>query len=95
MGGWAQLKMQATSKLEFNVAGGQDNPFAHEFRGAALTNSSYYGETVRNRSLLGNLIYRPRSDLLMSLEYRRLQNYRLTSPAPDADQINLSMGVLF
>lgn len=94
IGGWAQLKLQATPKLEFNVAAGQDNPFAGQFRDAAAATTPYYG-VVRNRSILTNFLYRPRSDLLMSMEYRRIQSYRLVAPARDADQINLTMGVLF
>ncbi len=95
IGGWAQVKLRASPRLEFNVAAGQDNPFASQFRQAALAGAAYYGGTVRNRSLLSNFIYRPRSDLLLSMEYRRIQSYQLVSPAHDADQINLSMGVLF
>jgi hypothetical protein len=94
IGGWAQLKLQATPKLEFNVAAGQDNPFASQFRDAAAAGAAYYG-VARNRSILTNFLYRPRSDLLMSMEYRRIQSYQLVAPARDADQINLTMGVLF
>src|SRR5262252_6761515 len=32
IGGWAQLKYKATSKLQFNGAFGQDNPFARQLR---------------------------------------------------------------
>jgi hypothetical protein len=93
-GGWAQVKMRASSRLEFNVAAGQDNPFASEFQEAAAAGAAYY-RTVRDRSLLTNVIYHPRSDLLLSMEYRRIESYRLTTPKRDADQVNLVMGVLF
>lgn len=95
MGGWAQLKLRASSRLDFNVAAGQDNPFVSQFRSAALAGGAYYGGTVRNRSVLTNFIYRPRSDLLLSMEYRRIQSYKLVTPTRDAGQINLMMGVLF
>ena len=94
MGGWSQLKMRASSTLEFNAAAGQDNPFAEQFREAVLAGASYNG-TVRNRTLLTNVIYRPRSDLLLSMEYRRIESVKVATPTRDADQFNLVMGVLF
>jgi hypothetical protein len=94
IGGWSQLKMRASSTLEFNLAAGQDNPFAQQFRSAVLAGAPYAG-TVRNRSLLTNFIYRPRSDLLFSMEYRHIDSVKVAAPARDADQLNLMMGVLF
>jgi hypothetical protein len=94
IGGWSQLKMRASSTLEFNVAAGQDNPFAQQFRSAVLAGNTYAG-TVRNRTLLTNFIYRPRSDLLLSMEYRHIESFKLATPTRDADQINLMVGVLF
>jgi hypothetical protein len=90
VGGWSQLKLKATSKLEFNGAFGLDSPTAAEIR-ESFGNQPYLQQ---NRSWLGNFIYRPRSDLLFSAEYRRLR----TTPQHGADtagQINLMMGVLF
>jgi hypothetical protein len=90
VGGWSQLKFKATSKLEFNAAFGLDNPTASEIR-AAFRDQPY---PQQNRSSLTNFIYRPRSNLLFSGEYRHLrtaQNYGDDT----AEQINLMMGVLF
>jgi hypothetical protein len=42
-----------------------------------------------------NVIYRPRSSLLFSAEYRRVQTYRLDTEKQSADQVNLAMGILF
>jgi hypothetical protein len=42
-----------------------------------------------------NFIYRPRSDLLLSTEYRRLRTFDIFLPSQTADQMNLSMGILF
>ena len=95
VGGWAQLKLSATPKLEFNVAGGQDNPFAHELRNAVIRGSVLDYYAVRNRSIFTNFIYRPRSDLLLSAEYRRIRSFGLTPTSRSADHINLMMGVLF
>ena len=48
-----------------------------------------------NRGAFGNVIYRPRSDLLFSMEYRRLRTFTIYDNSYEAGQVNLSMGVLF
>jgi hypothetical protein len=50
---------------------------------------------VRNRSSFVNFIYRPRSDLLFSTEYRRLRTWDIRGGSQTADHVNLSMGILF
>ena len=95
VGGWAQIKYQATPKLEFNAAAGQDNPFASEFRDAAMGTPLHDQDAVRNRSALFNFIYKPRSNLLLSTEYRRIDTFRADSSSHSADQVNLAIGVLF
>ena len=94
VGGWAQLKLKAASKLEFNGAAGTDNPFASDVRMYAA-NQNYYGSLVQNRSMLVNFIYRPKSNVLFSAEYRHLKTYAIDSGHWNADQVNLIMGVLF
>ena len=56
-----------------------------------------YGDPTlaRNRGSFVNMIYRPRSDLLFSGEYRYLTTYSTTGSGSSAGQINLMMGVLF
>ena len=95
VGGWAQLKYQATSKLEFNTAFGLDNSYAADL--TAFTNPQSYGDPTlaRNLGTLTNVIYHPRSDLLFSAEYRHLKTYTIDYQSANADHINLTMGVLF
>jgi len=96
IGGWSQLKFRASSKLEFNAAAGQDNPFASEIR--AFPFSAYTANTnavARNQSELFNFIYRPRSDLIFSAEYRHIATYQIDNSRYTADQVNLVMGILF
>ena len=94
-GGWSQLKLRATSKLEFNGAFGIDNPFAEYLRDFSQ-GQNYLGPPLsENRSTLVNFIYRPRSNLLFSTEYRHLKTYQLDSGAWTAEQVNLMMGILF
>ena len=95
VGGWTQLKYRATSKLEFNGAFGMDNPFARDLRYFPYAYS--YGEPIlaRNKAGFFNVIYRPRSDLLFSAEYRRIETDSITDRDWGAGHLNLSMGVLF
>jgi hypothetical protein len=96
VGGWAQLKYRATPKLEFNAAFGDDNPFAADIRYFGEQASSYApAYLTANRSAFGNVIFRPRSDLLFAAEYRRLRTFTIYDSSYEAGQVNLSMGVLF
>ena len=94
-GGWTQLKFQLTRKLELNGVVAEDNAFANDIRGFA-TDANNFGPILgRNRGALGNLVYRPRSDLLLSAEFRRLHTFPIYDSASVTNQINLAMGILF
>lgn len=95
VGGWSQLKLKASPKLEFNGAFGVDNPFAGDVRTYPLSPSYFPAGLLQNRSALLNFIYRPRSDLLFSGEFRHLRTFDLDAGSPTAEQINLMMGFLF
>jgi len=95
LGGWAQLKFKVTPKLEFNGAFGQDNPFAGELRTLG-GNVGFYNEIIsRNLTPMANVIYRPRSNLVTSVEYRYLRTYPLDSLPNTAHHVNLSLGYIF
>jgi hypothetical protein len=95
IGGWAQLKARATSKMEFNGAFGLDNPFAADLR-LFPDSQSYVDPTLaRNQVALANLIFRPRSNLLFSTEYRHLKTFHISNDTFPASQVNLMMGILF
>ena len=90
-----QLKFKPKTNFEVNFAYGQDNPFASELRYFPAS-AHYYGSLLsRNQSPFVNFIYRVRSDVLFSVEYRRLQTYTLDSNANTANQIGLSLGYAF
>ena len=94
-GGWAQLKFQATPKIEFNGVFAEDNAFAGDARGFA-TDQNNFGEILgRNRGALANVVFRPRSDLVLSAELRRLRTFPVFSSSNVANQVNLSIGILF
>lgn len=94
-GGWAQVKLQITPKLEANGVYGEDDAFAGDIRGFATDGSNFGPILGRNRGSLANLVYRPRSDLLLSAEFRRLHTFPIYDPASVSNQVNLAMGVLF
>lgn len=93
-GGWSQLKFAATSKLEFNGVFGSDNPFARDIHTFQAPVGVYSSVLTANRSEMANFIYRPRSDLLFSGEYRHFRTSQIGN-LYNADQLNLMMGVLF
>lgn len=96
IGGWTQIKARLTSSLEANGAAGQDNGFAGELRYSnQLPGAGVYSGLVRNRTILGNVIYRPRAYLLLSAEYRNIHSWQIVGPPSQANIVGLSAGYLF
>lgn len=94
-GGWTQLKLQLTPKLELNGVFAQDDSFSSDIRGFATDANNFVTILGRNRGALGNFVFRPRSDLVLSAELRRLQSFPIYSSSSFTNQINLSVGILF
>jgi hypothetical protein len=96
IGGWAQLKYRPANKWEFNAAFGMENPYAADLKYYFPYAQAYGDPTLaRNQGSFVNVIYRPRSDLLFSAEYRHLTTYSLSDGQNNAGHLNLMMGVLF
>jgi len=94
-GGWSQLKFQLTPKIELNGVISQDDAFTANIRGFA-TDQNNFGEIIgRNRGALGNVVFRPRSDLILSAELKRLRTFPVYSSSTSLNQVNLSVGILF
>jgi regulator of replication initiation timing len=93
-GGWSQIKFVATPRLEFNGVFGEDRPFSADLHAFTFPQSYYPTVLTANRSEMLNFIFRPRSDLLISGEYRHLRTSSVIAPGT-ADQVNVMMGVLF
>ena len=94
-GGWTQLKFQLTPKLELNGVISEDDAFTGDVRGFAI-DANNFGEILgRNRGALGNVVFRPRSDLVLSAEFRRLHTFPVYSSSTTTNQVNLSVGILF
>jgi hypothetical protein len=94
-GGWTQLKYKLNSRSEFNVAAGMGGRNSSEMRQLGDVNSQVSYLSPRNQMFLANYIFRPRSNLLLSPEFRRLRTYPVTGAAAIANQFGLSAGYLF
>jgi len=95
VGGWTQLKYRPARKLEINAAFGMDNPYAKDLNYFQYP-QSYAGVPLsRNRAGFANVIYRPRSDLLFSAEYRQMETNSVATGLSGAGHLNLTMGLLF
>ncbi|HUO17041.1 MAG TPA: hypothetical protein VMX38_18820, partial [Verrucomicrobiae bacterium] len=70
-GGWAQLKWQITPKIEINGVIAEDDVFSRDVLGFATDQNNYSPILGRNRGASGNVIFRPRSDLILATEFRR------------------------
>lgn len=96
MGGWSQLKFRVNERNEFNVAAGYGGLKSFDLRSAATLNPNLGTVPAKNESLLMNYIFRPRSDLVFSLEYRRLRTMQALEVAPySANHVGASAGFIF
>jgi hypothetical protein len=95
IGGWTQFKYRVDSRNEFNVAAGTGGRNSADLRNAAVTDSFLLSVPARNQMLFANYIFKPRSDLIFSVEYRRLRTYVVNAPSDSANQLGLAVGFLF
>jgi hypothetical protein len=95
IGGWSQLKFRWNAQHEFNVAAGTGGRNSASLRQALGTTVPSPLIPARNEMFFANYIFRPRSDLLFSAEYRRLRTYEVTGTPNSAGQAGLAVGFLF
>ena len=95
-GGWSQFKWLFLSSAEANLSFGLDDAFAGNFRRLQLTPSDdplqFY---ARNSAIVGNVIFHPRTYLILSPEYRRIHSAQYSGEAYDANIFTLSAGYCF
>jgi hypothetical protein len=95
-GGWGQVKFRFSPELEANVAMGQDNAFEGELRDSDLASEdAMYVDLARNQTWFGNLIYRPRTYLLFSAEYRQIRSWPIAGDASRDHIVGLAAGYMF
>lgn len=95
IGGWTQFKYRWSARSEFNAAvgtGGRNS--------AGLRRTLSFGQQAlllpaRNEMAFANYIFRPRSDLVFSAEYRRFRTYQVDGVPDNAGQFGLALGFLF
>ena len=95
VGGWSQLKYKPANKIEFNATFGEDQPYRPGLR-SLLSQRAIDGTSAgRNESGFLNVIYRARSNLLFSVEYRRLWTYGFYEPKQTADHFSVTSRIGF
>jgi len=94
-GGWAQLKLQITPKIEINGVFAMDDAFPGDVRGFAIDANNFGPIIGKNRGTLGNIVFRPKSDLVLAAELRRLRTFPVYSESSVTNQASVSMGILF
>jgi len=95
VGGWSQLKYTVNSRSEFNAAGGLGARDSGRLRSARQFDPLLLSVPSSNRIFFVNYIFRPRSDLLFSLEYRHFHTSEISGVPNVAAQIGLAAGFLF
>ena len=95
IGGWSQLKFKVNAQNEFNVAAGTGGRNSASLRQALATSFPAPLIPARNEMIFANYIFRPRSDLVFSAEYRRIRTYEVTRAPDIAGQVGLAVGFLF
>jgi hypothetical protein len=95
VGGWSQIKARLTSSIEANGAFGQDNGYASEIPYSDRPSANVYSELARNRTVLGNVIFRPRAYIVLSAEYRNIHSWQVVGPVNQANTFGLTAGYLF
>lgn len=96
IGGWSQLKWKPRNLIEANAAIGLDNGFARDFHSVVLPPTASSTQLrARNRMVVANLIYRPKTYLIFSPEYRRIWTWPISGTGSTADIFTLSVGYQF
>jgi hypothetical protein len=96
IGGWTQLKTHMTRSLEANASIGLDDGYAedfHEFIFPPTVSSTQL--RARNKMVFGNLIFRPKTYLILSPEYRRIWTWPIYGAVNTANVFTISAGYQF
>jgi hypothetical protein len=96
IGGWTQWKSRLTPSLEVNAYFGMDNAQASQVRNQTPgANVSPYFYLIKNQNTAANIIYRPKTYLVFSGEYRYLKSWYTFGNSQEAQTLDLTMGYLF
>jgi hypothetical protein len=94
IGGWSQFKLRLNAQNEFNAAAGTGGRNSADLRQIIFyTPGSLI--PARNQMFFVNYIFKPRSDFVVSTEYRRFRTYQVFGRPDVAGQVGLAVGYLF
>ena len=95
-GGWAQAKVTFLQSLEANISAGFDNAFAADLRDSDQSiGQGYYASLARNETLLANLVYRPKTYLLLSTEFRQINSRSISGNTWQDRVFGVATGYIF
>jgi hypothetical protein len=94
-GGWTQLKVAPDSRLEFNAAVGTDRSAPPGMTSLVASGLVDPGIVRRNLGVFVNGIYTVRSNLLFTVEYRRLRTETFNGTTNGAGHLSVGGGLGF
>jgi hypothetical protein len=96
IGGWTQLKTHFGQSLEANAVIGLDDGLARDFHTLVFPiTATEIQLRARNQMVVGNLIFRPKTYLILSPEYRRIWTWPIYGAGNTANIFTLSAGYQF
>ena len=96
VGGWTQLKTRFGTSLETNVSVGLDNGIAEDFHAVVLPSSASSTQLrARNRMMFANVIFRPKTYIILSPEYRRIWTWPIAGSANTVGVFTVAVGYQF
>jgi hypothetical protein len=96
IGGWTQLKARFNQSLEANASIGLDDGYARDFHEFIFPPTVTATQLrARNKMVFGNVIFRPKTYLILSPEYRRIWTWPIRGTVNTADIFTLSAGYQF
>jgi hypothetical protein len=96
IGGWTQFKTRFGRSLEANASIGLDNGFASDFHSIDFPSSATEVQLrARNKMAVANLIFKPKTYIILSPEYRRIWTWPIYGAGNTADIFSLSAGYQF
>jgi hypothetical protein len=96
IGGWTQFKTRFGQSLEANAAIGLDDGLARDFHALVFpATATEIQLRARNQMVVGNLIFRPKTYLIFSPEYRRIMTWPIYGLGNTANIFTLSAGYQF
>jgi hypothetical protein len=95
-GGWTQGKVRWSSWMEANASIGLDDGYGRDLRAVTLYSPGSAPQVWgRNRMVIGNVIFRPKTYFLLSPEFRRVWTWPISGPANTLNVFTLSIGYQF